>query len=177
MIIQTPRLTLRPYKLDDIEAFSELNSDLRLLTYELHEPYDFERSKEELLYWIDAYQKTDGAFGFYEMAITLTDTQQLIGLVNFNFRDIGQKVLEMGFRVMYDFQNKGYCTEALDAVINHAFTQHSVHKIFCCSDVENKSALRVFEKLKMEKEATLKMHILMPNGFYIDEVVYAIFRS
>jgi [ribosomal protein S5]-alanine N-acetyltransferase len=177
MIIQTPRLTLRPYKLDDIEAYSELNSDPRLLTYELHEPYDFEMSKQVLLYWIDAYQKTDGAFGFSEMAVTLTDSEQLIGLITFTFRDIKQQVLELGFRFMYDFQNKGYCTEALHAVMQHAFTQHSIHKIFCCSDAENKSALRVFEKLKMEKEATLKMHILMPNGFYIDEVVYAIFRN
>jgi [ribosomal protein S5]-alanine N-acetyltransferase len=176
MIIQTPRLTLRPYKLDDIDAFSELNSDPRLLTYELHEPYDFDQSKEVLLYWIDAYQKTDGAFGFFEMAVMLTDTVQLIGLVTFTFRDINQKILELGFRVMYDFQNKGYGTEALEAVIHHAFTQHPIRKIYCCSDAENKSAIHVFEKLKMEKEATLKMHTLMPNGAYIDEVVYAIFR-
>jgi [ribosomal protein S5]-alanine N-acetyltransferase len=177
MIIQTPRLTLRPYKLDDIEAFTELNSDPRLLTYELHEPYDFDRSKEELLYWIDAYQKTDGAFGFSEMAVMLTDTKQVIGLVDFTFRDMRQNVLELGFRIMYDFQNKGYGTEALQAVINHAFTEHSIRKIYCCSDAENKSAVTVFEKLKMEKEATLKMHTLMPNGTYIDEVVYAIFRN
>jgi [ribosomal protein S5]-alanine N-acetyltransferase len=177
MIIQTSRLTLRPYKLDDIEAFAELNSDPRLLMYELHEPYDLERSKEELLFWIDAHQKTDGAFGFSEMAVMLTDTKQIIGLVDFTFRDIRQKVLELGFRIMYDFQNKGYGTEVLEAVINHAFTQQPIRKIYCCSDAENKCAIHVFEKLKMEKEATLKMHTLMPNGTYIDEVVYAIFRN
>jgi RimJ/RimL family protein N-acetyltransferase len=177
MIIKTPRLTLRPYKLDDIDAFAELNSDPRLLTYELHEPYDFERSKAELLYWIDAYQNTDGAFGFFEMAITLTDTRQFIGLVNFTFRDIGQQVLELGFRIMYDFQNNGYATEALEAVINHAFTLHPIHKVYCCSDAANKSAVRVFEKLKMDKEATLKKHIQMANGVYIDEVVYAILKD
>jgi [ribosomal protein S5]-alanine N-acetyltransferase len=176
MQLKTERLFLRPLKIEDAQAYAELTSDPRLLIYELNEPYSKEHSDAELSYWIDRYL-TIGVFGFYEIAIECAENHTFIGTVNLNYRDIGQQILEIGFRVLYDCQNNGYMTEAMAGIIDYAFKNHDIHKIFCCSDANNKSAIRVFEKLNMEKEGVLKKHIQLPNGDYADEVVYALFNE
>jgi RimJ/RimL family protein N-acetyltransferase len=59
MLIKTERLLLRPYVYDDLIAYHELNSDPRLLTYELHLPFHKDETKRTLLYWMQMAKDDD----------------------------------------------------------------------------------------------------------------------
>ncbi|MBL7818638.1 MAG: GNAT family N-acetyltransferase [Saprospiraceae bacterium] len=177
MTIHTPRLILRPYTYDDLYDYHALNSDKRLLTYELHEPYSLAETKQNILYWMQVAKETDEAFGHFEMAIELRSETKVIGLMSTNYRDINECVMEVGFRIHVDYQKQGFTTEALKAILEHTFMKTDVHRVFGCTDARNTACIRVFEKVGMQREGLLRQNIRLSDETYADEVVYAILAN
>jgi RimJ/RimL family protein N-acetyltransferase len=192
MLIKTDRLLLRPYTYDDLIAYHELNSDPRLLTYELHLPFNKNETKRNLLYWMQmakdnhAQSKTYRiggkknaplGIGAYEMGIELVAEERIIGLFSSCFRDIGSSVLEIGMRIHYDYHGQGFATEALKGVMEEAFSNTDIHRIFGCTDARNKACIKVFENVGMQREGHLRKSIRLPDDTYADEVIYAILKE
>jgi RimJ/RimL family protein N-acetyltransferase len=191
MYINTDRLLLRPYKQDDLEAYHTLNADPRLLTYELHKPFDMRETKRNLLYWMQlanerntqfqtykiGEKNRDSSIGLYEVGIELVAEKRLIGLFSSRFTDIGSSVLEIGIRINFDFHGQGFATEALKAVIDDVFESTDVHRIFGCTDARNQACIKVFENAGMQFEGRLRQNIRLPDDSYVDEVIYAILRE
>jgi RimJ/RimL family protein N-acetyltransferase len=188
MFITTDRLLLRPYKQDDLVDYHDLNADPRLLTYELHKPFDVRETKRNLLYWMQLANERNTSFqtykikgknhdlsiGIYEVGIELIAERRLIGLFSSRFTDIGSSVLEIGLRVNFDFQGQGYATEALKAVIEEVFETTDIHRIFGCTDARNKACIKVFENAGLQFEGRLRQNIRLPDDTYTDEVIYSI---
>lgn len=174
MLIKTKRLLLRPYTSKDLTEYHLLNSDPRLLTYELHPPFDLTETETNLYSWIHITEVNNGHFGTYEMGIELVGENRLIGLLSTTYRDIGSLILEVGMRINADYQQQGFATEALKAVINTAFSTTDIHRVFGCTDARNAGCIKVFENVGMQREGHLRQHIRLPDDTYADEVIYAI---
>ena len=73
---------------------------------------------------------------------------------------------------------KGYVTEATHAVIDWAFRQPSIYRVYATTDVENIASQRVLEKVGMQCEGILRKYILHPNISAIprDSYMYAIVK-
>jgi [ribosomal protein S5]-alanine N-acetyltransferase len=192
MHIKTDRLLLRPYKRDDLVDYYELNADPRLLTYELHKPFDMRETKRNLSYWMQLADEQDAQartykiggnktnnlnIGIYEVGIELVAEKRLIGLFSSRFTDIGSSVLEIGLRVHFDFHGQGYGTEALKTVIKHVFENTDIHRIFGCTDARNQACIKVFENVGMQFEGRLRQNIRLPDDTYADEMVYSILKE
>ena len=192
MLIKTDRLLLRPYVYDDLIAYHELNSDPRLLTYELHLPFNKNETKRNLLYWMQMAKDNNEqsktyriggkknaplGIGAYEMGIELMAEERIIGFFSSTFRDIGSAVLEIGMRIHYDYHGQGFATEALKGVIEKAFSSTDIHRIFGCTDARNKACIKVFENVGMQREGHLRKSIRLPDDTYADEVIYAILKE
>jgi RimJ/RimL family protein N-acetyltransferase len=192
MYIRTDRLLLRPYKQDDLVDYYELNADPRLLTYELHKPFDMRETKRNLTYWMQLANEQNTSFqtykvgkkntndlgiGVYEVGIELVAEKRVIGLFSSRFTDIGSSVLEIGLRVNFDFHGQGYGTEALKTVIEEVFECTDIHRIFGCTDARNKACIKVFENAGMQFEGRLRQNIRLPDDTYADEVIYSILRE
>ncbi|HEX3624936.1 MAG TPA: GNAT family N-acetyltransferase [Verrucomicrobiae bacterium] len=71
--------------------------------------------------------------------------------------------IEIGYVLARQYWNRGFMTEAVQAVVEWAFTQPSVFRVWAVCDVENGASARVLEKAGFEREGILKSWAIHPN--------------
>ncbi|WP_026559086.1 GNAT family N-acetyltransferase [Bacillus sp. J37] len=130
MEIKTKRLNIKPCTRDLYESDEEIKSHIQLYLEELE-------SDQELFGW-----------GVW-LVFSQTD-QQLIGDIGFKGKPV-DGVVEVGYGISPDEQNKGYATEAVEALVNWAFQTGKVNKIVAECLKTNEASIRVLEKLFMNK--------------------------
>ena len=70
-------------------------------------------------------------------------------------------------------------SEATHAVIDWAFQQPSIYRVYATTDVENVASQHVLEKVGMQCEGILRKYILHPNISNVprDSYLYAIVKQ
>lgn len=116
--IITDRLILRPWKMDDADAFfygwANDPEVTKYLTWNPHE--NIEVTKSILSNWIDEYKKPERI----NFAIELKDNHELIGGIDVVGYLDGVPVI--GYTLKKDKWNNGYMTEACKALIDFLFS-------------------------------------------------------
>jgi RimJ/RimL family protein N-acetyltransferase len=72
--------------------------------------------------------------------------------------------------------SKGYATESFNTIIDHIFNKLNIYKVTAGTTSDNIGMQKVFKKLNMDKEATLKDHVKRDNQ-YFDIYRYAKFNT
>jgi [ribosomal protein S5]-alanine N-acetyltransferase len=75
-----------------------------------------------------------------------------------------------------DCWGKGYATEAINLVVNYAFTRLNLHKITAGCYATNKGSLNAFLKAGFSQEGVRKQHCFS-EGKYVDDIVLGIIKS
>ncbi|PAB60439.1 GNAT family N-acetyltransferase [Anaeromicrobium sediminis] len=75
----------------------------------------------------------------------------------------------LGYKIDEHKKNKGYMTEAIKAVIDHAFSELELHRIEANIMPRNKASLRVVEKLGFYSEGLAKKYLKI-NGKWEDHI-------
>ena len=92
MIIETKRLRLREYRMDDFDALLEILSDEETMRH-YPKPYDAQGSKRWIQWNLDNYRQ----YGFGLWAIELKETGAFIGDCGLTIQNIdGQQLPEIG---------------------------------------------------------------------------------
>jgi len=169
----TERLILRAFVLQDANRVQELAGDKRVAdtTLLIPHPYPDGAAEEWILKILDKADKGEA----YVFAITLKDTEELIGAIGLSIHEKFNSA-EMGYWIGVPYWNKGYATEAASAVIEFGFNEMQLNKIHAHHMGNNLSSGKVMIKNGMEKEGYFKKHILK-NGEYLDTVFYGILRE
>lgn len=139
-IIKTERLILRPITLDDSEDIFSWCSDERVTHFM---SYSTHKDISETVDWIESTLVSKNEWNW---AFVLRDENKLIGTGSIGPDTIQQGYWGIGYNLHYDYWHKGYCTEAMRAIIDFAYTELGVKKI--CSDhaIDNPASGRVMEK-------------------------------
>ena len=66
--------------------------------------------------------------------------------------------------------SRGYATEAVEAVVNYAFSDLKLHRIFADYYELNRASSRMFEKVGFIREGVFRDHFLVGNGRFVDSV-------
>ena len=167
--LRTRRLLLRPFALDDVDDVFSYASDpewARFLTVPI--PY----TREDAQSFVDGNSNSKWEDNTM-FAIEFKDTA--IGAIGFRF-DSPNEVAMLGYSIARPYWNKGLMTEAVQAVIDWAFKQFGLAKIWSFADVENIGSWRVMEKVGMTREGTLRSHGVL-RGVRQDFHYYGILRS
>ncbi len=145
IILQTPRLVLRRFTLDDTGLILQLNSDPEVLKY-LHEPpvKDKVHAKEILENIIlPQYEKNLGRWAIY----TKHD-DQFIGWCGLKYRpEINET--DLGYRLMKSAWAQGYATEAAKHSLQFGLDQLHIQVITGRAHIENTASLKILEKIGM----------------------------
>ena len=169
--IATDRLLLRKPQIDDVraifEGWAQDEEVTRYLTWRPHQRV--EQTQEFLTGCIRAWE---GETRFPYM-ITLKENGHVTGIIDPRIE--GPKV-GIGYGAARAHWGKGYVTEAARAIIDWAFHQPSIYRVYATTDVENIASRRVMEKVGMLCEGVLRKYILHPNISDIprDSYMYAI---
>jgi len=156
--ISTDRLLLRKPMMEDASQIFQLyaqDQDItRYLTFEPHQSIDDTKSflKRCLTNW-----KIDASFPW---TIVRRKDKQLLGMIE--IVNIEQSGVQLGYVLAKPYWGKGYMTESLKSIINWAFKQNDIFRVWAVCDIENAASCRVMEKSGMQKEGVLRCWIKLP---------------
>lgn len=169
-IIETERLILRKLELEDYQQlFNNWCSDKNVskyVTWDAHE--NIEDTKGYVQYKVDLYQHHYR----FDWVVELKETKELIGEIDSVKTSINYSLVELGYCFGSRFWNKGYATEALQAVIKYLKEVACVEKITACHISTNPASGRVMEKAGMTYDATLKEYVVDKNTKQRADLVY-----
>ncbi len=99
-------------------------------------------------------------------------TGQVIGTIGFTSYDPEIKTAELGYSLARDRWNRGYATEALQAVLALCFDRMRLHRAEAVHDVRNPASGRVLQKCGMRCEGTLRGRVYN-KGEWCDVTLWA----
>ena len=170
-IITTDRLILRPFTLDDVDDVARMCGSGVLHRTTLALPYPYTR--ESAISWISKHDEWRQNRICEDFAITDRETGSLYGAISLMFHVKNSPTAEMGYWVGEEFWNHGFATEAARALIEYAFSELMLHRVYAEHFGSNLASGRVMQKAGMKHEGTLRDHFFK-NGRYEDGVIYGI---
>lgn len=172
--IDTPRLLLRRFEAQDLEAMHRNWASESSVQIEYGEPVykTLEEAKELLYKYISGYESDS----FYRWAIIEKASGENIGQIAFCRVYEELRTAEIEYCIGPAFQGSGYAGEALSAVIDNVFKKTDFQKLEAYHRAENTKSGRVLEKSAMhttDNVERFRQQSLEPEG----EVCYCIEKN
>jgi ribosomal-protein-alanine N-acetyltransferase len=169
--LQTQRLILRPFHVDDVEDVLSYAADPEFGRYLIDmpdHPYTRSDAAEFLARTVPTPTETNADFA-------VVFEGHVIGAVDLTV-DPNQRTAELGYAIARAFWGRGLAPEAATALLDWGFRTFDIDKVFASANAENVKSHRVMDKLGMKQEALLRQHRHF-RGRQVDKVVYAILRD
>jgi len=168
MYLETERMILRNFKIEDLDDFHEIFGDDEAM--ENCEPtYDKSKTKKFLnTFYINKNPR--GAF-----AAELKENKKLIGYVLFKSID-EPEIFEIGWIFNKNYWRKRYAYEICRRLISHGFEEMKLHKISAEAIDDNKS-VSLMKKLGMRLEGIQRKHSKSNEGAWCDLHWYGILEE
>ena len=173
MWLESEQLFIRNFSIDDINEVYAFMSDRQMARFERFPPMTWDETVQYIKkFSFTALSKQDP---WVELAIVLKRENIVIGGLSLKYVDKALSQVEIGYRIHWEYQNKGFATEACKIVIEELF-RIGVLRISANTAKANTASWKVMEKLGMKREAHFRKKVLI-NGVYEDEYVYAILKN
>jgi len=87
-----------------------------------------------------------------------------------------QKIFEIGYFLLSNEREKGYCSEAVMIMVDYLFLSKNIVRIQAHTNVGNKASQRVLEKAGFRIEGTVRKAFFV-RGVWTDYYLYSILRE
>lgn len=172
--METKRLRLRSFHKEDAQAmFDGWTQDARVAQYCRWHPHTSIDMTEKLL---DIYTNTADPHYLYRFAITLKETNTLIGCIDVVDFSPDGSTAEIGYVLAHAYWNKGYMTEALEAMITYLF-DCGFDTVAARHHIDNHASGKVMEKCGMKYVGIEKTLRKFGSDELVDVKRYEISRS
>jgi [ribosomal protein S5]-alanine N-acetyltransferase len=142
--LQTNRLLIRPFEVQDEEWLIPLHQNLEVMRYSPGGILTVEEVSEMIKSVLQVYKLR----GFGLNGCWIKESMTPIGFCGVFLRELeGVIYPELGYRLFPEFWLKGYATEAAIAVKNDAFDRIKLSRIFSFIDCRNTRSIRVAQKV------------------------------
>jgi RimJ/RimL family protein N-acetyltransferase len=171
--IETERLVLhKPYMEDAVAIFHGWVQDKEVTRYLTWRPHQRLAQTQKFIQSCLSAWEYETHFPYI---ITLKETGEVIGMIDPRIE--GPK-MGIGYVAARAYWGKGYMPEATRTLIDWAFQQPSIYRVYATTDVENVASRRVLEKVGMQCEGILRKYIVHPNISDVprDSYIYAIIK-
>jgi len=169
--LSTDRLLLRPWTMDDVEAFYLYASSPEVGPAAGWKPCEsLEEARDILGRW------TDESYRDIIFALEEKGTGSVVGSMGLHtdmHRAEGAGCRMLGYCIAKEHWGKGFATEAAGAVIDYAFQRLRVKLLTVDHYVGNMGSRRVIEKCHFRYEGTLRRAYRIYDGSYRDTCFYS----
>ena len=175
-MIETKRLTLRPFDRDDLDIIMKLYADEEVMEFMPYPVMDQEAAQRLLDRNVAGWAVMPQIN--YEMAVVCRETGEKIGRAEIT-RNYAEESAMIGWMLVRSAWGKGYATETADALIRYCFDELRVHRVYALCHPRNTASWKVMEKCGMHKEAHYirKCRYDKADGVrWEDELEYAIIK-
>ena len=167
-VLETPRLVLRRYTPDDLDALAVILGDPTTMAFW---PRPFERA--EAAAWNGRALDSYAAHGFGRWAALAKDTGALVGDCGLLRTTLaGEEVVDLGYIVHHPRWRQGLAQEAAAAVRDHAFDVLGLPRLVANMAHDHVGSARVAEKIGMVRVGAFDN----PRNRGIRTLLYAIER-
>lgn len=141
--LETPRLRLRRWRPDDLEALARWQADPELMRHMGRDVYTREESEAALSRYLRHWDEHE--FGLW--AVEEKGTAALIGRAGLAYHRMWPDDPEVGWLIDTPWQRRGLATEAGAASIQWAFDEFGFDRVVSICTQDNLASRRVMEKL------------------------------
>lgn len=169
--METERLYIRRFTTDDWMDIYEYLSDERVVEYEPYPPLSEAQSKE-------AAEQRAASKDFW--AVCLKESGKLIGNVYLSEQE--QQNWEVGYVFGFSYQNAGYATEAVKALLDMIFQDQNAHRVFANCDPNNTRSWKLLERIGFQREGHLRKNVFFHraengNPLWKDTYIYGLLQE
>lgn len=172
--IETKRLVLRKFKMDDIESsYRNWTSDARVTKYlrwVTHESMDV--TSCVLQNWIQAYTQENS----YQWAIVHKESNQVIGTISVVDMNEELDIVHIGYCIGSAWWHQGYTSEALRYLLFFFFEEVGVNRLESQHDPNNPHSGEVMKKCGLVYEGTLRQYDVSNQGI-VDACMYSMVKE
>lgn len=165
--LQTPRLLLRRLKPSDSALVFALRSNPQNMKYLPRPLLSSLTQAEDLIALMNA--KIDNNTDI-NWAVVEKKSEQAIGFMGLYRSKPEHYSTELGYMLLPEFQNQGYTSEAVQKILEFAFTKVHFHRVEAIIDPLNQASRRVLEKNKFTREGLLRQNEYFEGKFWNSEV-------
>jgi [ribosomal protein S5]-alanine N-acetyltransferase len=169
-VLETPRLRLRPYRAEDVEAMFALYSDPRVMRYWSFPPW-IEIAQARI--YISRCLAGMNSGEIFPWVIAERSSDRLIGAMTLFSLHADQLRAEIGYSLSPDYQGRGLATEALRAGLAHAFDDLGLVRVEADIDPRNEASWRLLERIGFQREGLLRKRWRV-NGEVCDTAFYGL---
>ena len=152
LILETPRLLLRPFKLSDAEAMFEMDKNPEVHKYLWQTPT---KTIDETIKITEYILKQYDENSIGRFATILKETGEFIGwtgikYINDHIENGNTNFYDYGYRLGEKFWNKGFATEASMAWLEYGFNKMKINKMNAYTHAENGASNHILQKVGFE---------------------------
>lgn len=172
MQIHTERLMLRDFHQTDLQAVHEYAVDPEVVKYMPFGPNTIEDSQSFIDRAIN--RRMEDPRRDFELAIVLKSEDKLIG--GCRIHKASKTEAHLGYILNRGYWGNEYATEAAMAMVEFAFSELGVHRVYSNCHPDNVGSIRVLEKVGMTLEGRRREYMMF-HGEYSDTLLYSILEQ
>lgn len=152
-VLETPRLRLRGYRADDVEAMFALYSDPRVMRYWSFPPWT---TMAQAQAYLERALAETASGRVLPWAIAGREDDRLLGTATLYALNSEQRRAEIGYSLAPECQGRGLASEALRAVLAQAFDGMGLGRVEADVDPRNTASCQLLERLGFRHEGLLR---------------------
>ena len=172
-MLETERLLLRRLRGSDLVPFLAYRNDPEVARYQ-----DWEGCTEaEARDMIQALERKEpfAPGEWFQFAAELKGTGILVGDLGFRVGKDGKQAV-VGYTLAREHWGKGYASEAVSRLLDHAFGVLGLHRVYAVVDQENAPSAAVLERIGLRREGAFVENAWF-KGRWSSEYLYATLRK
>ena len=150
VILETSRLLLRHFVLNDVQDLYPLYQDMEIRRYFPDSVLSYEDTKEELEWYMNGHPE------YPELGLWATihkKSGKFIGRCGLLPWEIDGKIeVEIAYLLDKDFWHLGFATEAANGIMIYGFEKLHLDRLICLMHPDNIASQRVAERIGMKLE-------------------------
>jgi RimJ/RimL family protein N-acetyltransferase len=109
----------------------------------------------------------------FQWGLARREDDLVVGTCTMFHIDLAHRRAELGYVLRRDHWGRGLATEALTAMIHHAFARLGLHRLETDIDPRNAASIRLVERLGFEREGLLRQRYFVAGAIQ-DSAIYGL---
>lgn len=171
-VLRSARLVLRPFRPEDAPRVQLLIDDPDIARNTLTIPHPYPEGMAAA--WIDGHARKWAAGQAGVWAVCLAGGE-LVGAAGLRLEPAHRRA-ELGYWIAREHWGRGLATEAVRLLVDHAFDELGLARVFAHHFPWNPASGRVLEKAGLVREGVLRANV-QKDGRAVDNVLYGLARE
>jgi RimJ/RimL family protein N-acetyltransferase len=171
--IESERLILRRFEDSDVAPFVAYRNDPEVARYQSWDSFD---EGEAIAFIREMKSEQPGVPGEWFQFAVEPKKGGLVGDCALQVDGREPYRAEIGFTLAREHQGKGFASEAVSRLLDYAFDDLGLHRVFAIADCRNKPSWALLERVGMRREGHFLENVWFKGG-WSDEYLYAVLKD